>query len=103
MEITADGSTLVLHGAFDVRSTWEVQIAATDSQDSALSLLLKAQPGIPGKFRHITPYTQEITRGEATLYRARFTGFDALSSALSACKQLRANEYECMVVRNGNG
>ncbi len=86
-----------------MRSTWEVQIAATDSQDSALSLLLKAQPGIPGKFRHITPYTQEITRGEATLYRARFTGFDALSSALSACRQLRANEYECMVVRNGNG
>lgn len=27
MEITADGSTLVLHGAFDVRSTWEVREA----------------------------------------------------------------------------
>ncbi|MBS2938745.1 STAS domain-containing protein [Nocardioides sp. J2M5] len=27
MEITADGSTLVLHGAFDVRSTWEVRNA----------------------------------------------------------------------------
>jgi anti-anti-sigma factor len=27
MEIIADGSTLVLHGAFDVRSTWEVRDA----------------------------------------------------------------------------
>ena len=27
MDITRDGSTLVLHGAFDVRSTWEVRTA----------------------------------------------------------------------------
>ncbi|UFN44319.1 STAS domain-containing protein [Nocardioides okcheonensis] len=27
MEITTDGATLVLHGAFDVRSTWEVRNA----------------------------------------------------------------------------
>lgn len=82
------------------RSPWEVQIAATDSRDSALALLSEAQTGISGRFEHIAPHTEAITNGAATLYRARFTGFDARSAAASACKELRARSYECMVVQN---
>ncbi len=34
MDIISDGTTLVLHGAFDVRSTWEVRAAIYERLDS---------------------------------------------------------------------
>ncbi|EKJ94473.1 D-alanyl-D-alanine carboxypeptidase [Bradyrhizobium lupini HPC(L)] len=79
------------------RSRWEVQIAATDSEAAARSLLANARSNI-GNYSGIAPYTEAVQSGSATLYRARFTGFEDQSSAVSACKALKARSYACVVM-----
>jgi D-alanyl-D-alanine carboxypeptidase (penicillin-binding protein 5/6) len=79
------------------RSRWEVQIAATDSEAAARSLLANARSNI-GSYTGIAPYTEAVQSGSATLYRARFTGFEDQSSAVSACKELKAQSYACVVM-----
>ncbi|CUX36290.1 D-alanyl-D-alanine carboxypeptidase [Agrobacterium tumefaciens] len=79
------------------RSRWEVQIAATDSEAAARSLLANARSNI-GNYAGIAPYTEAVQSGSATLYRARFTGFEDQSSAVSACKELKAQSYACVVM-----
>jgi D-alanyl-D-alanine carboxypeptidase (penicillin-binding protein 5/6) len=91
----------------DVRSVrtsdnWAVQIAATNSREMALTLLAQARSGMSNSFSHILPSAQAITRESTTLYRARFTGFDERSVAVSACKELRSHDYDCIVVQ-GHG
>ncbi|MES5043776.1 D-alanyl-D-alanine carboxypeptidase [Rhizobium nepotum] len=80
------------------RSRWEVQIAATDSEAAARSLLANARSDIAGSYAGIAPYTEAVQSGSATLYRARFTGFEDQSSAVSACKELKAQSYACVVM-----
>ncbi len=80
------------------RSRWEVQIAATDSEAAARSLLANARSDIAGSYSGIAPYTEAVQSGSATLYRARFTGFEDQSSAVSACKELKAQSYACVVM-----
>ncbi|KIV64784.1 D-alanyl-D-alanine carboxypeptidase [Rhizobium sp. UR51a] len=79
------------------RSRWEVQIAATESEAAARSLLANARSNI-GNYSGIAPYTEAVQSGSATLYRARFTGFEDQSSAVSACKALKARSYACVVM-----
>lgn len=79
------------------RSRWEVQIAATDSEAAARSLLANARSNI-GSYTGIAPYIEAVQSGSATLYRARFTGFEDQSSAVSACKELKAQSYACVVM-----
>ena len=80
------------------RSRWEVQIAATDSEAAARSLLANARSNIARNHAGIAPYTEAVQSGSATLYRARFTGFEDQSSAVAACKALKAQSYACVVM-----
>ncbi|NTF08175.1 D-alanyl-D-alanine carboxypeptidase [Agrobacterium rubi] len=82
------------------RSDWEVQLAAADSQAAAMSLLRNARQSIASDYSGIAPYTEAVRSGAATLYRARFTGFDSQAAALSACKNLKAHDYSCVVMAN---
>lgn len=84
------------------RSRWEVQIAATDSEAAALSMLKSAKASLSSGHAGVAPYTEAVSTGGATLYRARFTGFDTQAEALSACKDLKARSYSC-VVMTSNG
>jgi len=84
------------------RSRWEVQIAATDSEAAALSMLKSAKDSLSSGHAGVAPYTEAVRTGGATLYRARFTGFDTQAEALSACKDLKARSYSC-VVMTSNG
>jgi D-alanyl-D-alanine carboxypeptidase len=45
------------------------------------------------------PFTEPVVKGNATLYRARFSGFDH-DRAEAACRYLKRNEFECLAVRN---
>ena len=38
-------------------------------------------------------------KGDKTLYRARFAGFDK-EQAEAACKHLKRNDIDCMTVKN---
>lgn len=88
--------------ATGTRSAWEVQIAAADSEAAALSLLKSAKSSLSSGYSGLAPYTEAVRSGNATLYRARFTGFDNQADALSACKDLKAQSYSC-VVMSSNG
>lgn len=79
---------------------WEIQIAATDSDKAAKILLSKAQSDALAGFSEISSYTQRIKSNVATLYRARFTGFDNRSSAASACQALKSHSYSCLMLPN---
>ncbi|MGC4023916.1 MAG: SPOR domain-containing protein [Mesorhizobium sp.] len=82
------------------RGGWEIQIAASDSDAAAQSLLAKAKADALGRYGKISPYTQRTTSRSDTLYRARFTGFDSRSAAMSACKALKSHSYACLLLPN---
>ncbi|MFS8122545.1 D-alanyl-D-alanine carboxypeptidase [Rhizobium sp. BR 250] len=97
MQVSAIPKPAPAAAATGQRSRWEVQIAATDSEAAARSLLANARSNI-GNYAGIAPYTEAVQSGSATLYRARFTGFEDQSSAVSACKELKAQSYACVVM-----
>jgi D-alanyl-D-alanine carboxypeptidase len=45
------------------------------------------------------PFTERVEKGETTLYRARFAGFDRVK-AEAACKYLKKNEIACLALKN---
>ncbi|WP_246749513.1 D-alanyl-D-alanine carboxypeptidase [Agrobacterium rosae] len=99
-EITNSISASVAIPAIRERGGWEIQIAASDSDAAAQSLLAKAKVDALGKYGEISPYTQRTTSRADTLYRARFTGFSSRSAALSACNALKSHSYACLVLPN---
>ncbi|OMP71438.1 peptidase M15 [Agrobacterium tumefaciens] len=82
------------------RSQWVVQIAATPTKAGAQALLEKAHEDLTSKFKRVTFYTEPVTTGSETLYRARLDGFETRAAALSACKLLKSQNFACMVLAN---
>ncbi|WP_245507282.1 D-alanyl-D-alanine carboxypeptidase [Rhizobium sp. PP-CC-3G-465] len=99
-DITNSISVSVAKTATSERGGWEIQIAASDSNAAAQSLLARAKADALGKYGAISPYTQRTTSRSDTLYRARFTGFGSRSAAISACKALKRHSYACLVLPN---
>jgi serine-type D-Ala-D-Ala carboxypeptidase (penicillin-binding protein 5/6) len=46
----------------------------------------------------VTYYTESVATMAGILYRARFAGFDSRDAAASACEQLKARSFACMLV-----
>jgi len=46
------------------------------------------------------PFTERVTKGETTLYRARFAGFDDKDRAEAVCRVLKRNEIACLALKN---
>lgn len=80
---------------------WRVQLGATGSESEAISMLGRAMDRLDGKFQGVTPYTETVHSGSATLYRARFSGFSNQAAAQSACKTLASAKFTCQVVPAG--
>ncbi len=79
---------------------WVIQIAAADSKDGAMKILNKAQ-SLGGKaLAGANPFTQEVQKGSATLFRARFSGFDTKKQAWNACEALKKKQYGCFALNN---
>ena len=49
---------------------------------------------------HAQSFTEAVSKGEKTLYRARLAGFQQKDDAEAACKELKQNDFECMIIRN---
>jgi D-alanyl-D-alanine carboxypeptidase len=45
------------------------------------------------------PFTERVTKGRETLYRARFVGLDE-SGAEAACRYFKRNKIACFTVKN---
>jgi D-alanyl-D-alanine carboxypeptidase len=79
------------------RTGWVIQVAATDNQNKALAILAAAKSKNK-LLASAESFTEQVSKGNATLYRARFGGFES-ESAENACKSLKKTGYSCFVQR----
>jgi D-alanyl-D-alanine carboxypeptidase len=82
-----------------VRSGWLIQVGAFPLESEAKERLQSAQAKAKTVLRAADPFTEPVLKGDTTLYRARFAGFDK-NQAEAACKQLRRNDIACLTVKN---
>jgi len=80
------------------RSGWAIQIGAFEEEAEAKERLSAAQTKAGGVLKKADPYTERITKGEKTYYRARFAGFDR-DQAEAACKQLKRSDIVCISMK----
>ena len=81
------------------RGGWLIQIGAFDAEDDARQHLSSAQIKVPNLLAAADPFTERVQKGDRSLYRARFAGFDK-NTAEAACRQLKRNDFECMAIKN---
>jgi D-alanyl-D-alanine carboxypeptidase len=77
---------------------WKIQLAATPTQGSAEELLDKAIAKAAKVLAGVSPYTEPVQAGNATLYRARFGGFANKETARAACAQLTKQNFNCLAI-----
>lgn len=82
-----------------VRTGWFIQIGATDNVGSAEQLLERARTRAAQVLSGAEPFTEPVAKGDTTLYRARFAGFNE-KTAQAACKALQRNSIACFAIRN---
>ncbi|MFY8116066.1 MAG: SPOR domain-containing protein, partial [Rhabdaerophilum sp.] len=80
--------------ASPARSGWVIQLAAAESDAKARSILDQAIEKTGRALKAAEPFTEAVTKGGTTLYRARFAGFDA-DEAQAACKTLKRSGFNC--------
>ena len=76
------------------RAGWVIQLGATDDEIKARSLLSKAKTSNPKMLSDADAFTEKVQKGDATLYRARFAGFES-GEAEAACKALKRSGFSC--------
>ena len=77
---------------------WVIQIGAYGGEDEARQHLNLAQSKLQ-KFTGVDPFTERVQKGDTTLYRARFAGFDR-TTAEAACRQLKRSDFACMALKD---
>jgi len=75
-----------------------IQIGAFDQEAEAKNRLSAAR-SIAKELEKADPFTERVDKGNKTIYRARFAGFDK-EQAETACKSLRRGEIPCMMLKN---
>lgn len=81
-------------------SGWVIQIAAADSEAGAHKLLSNAKAKGGKALSKAEPFTQAVEKGSATLYRARFSGFENKQVAWNACAALKKQKISCYALTN---
>jgi D-alanyl-D-alanine carboxypeptidase len=81
------------------RGEWSIQLGAFPTEAAALATLKEARESTGRQLGTADPYTERVERSGMTLIRARFAGFDR-AGADAACRALKSNDYDCMLVRN---
>jgi D-alanyl-D-alanine carboxypeptidase len=87
------------HGAA-THTGWIVQVGAFDVERDAQQRLSNAHAKIGHVLDNADPFTEPVMKGDKTLYRARFAGFQQKDEADAVCKQLKRNDIDCMTIRN---
>jgi D-alanyl-D-alanine carboxypeptidase len=82
------------------RAGWVIQVGAFDAEHDAQQRLSKAHAKMGHALDRADPFTETVMKGEKTLYRARFAGFQQKDEAEAVCKQLKRNDIDCMTIKN---
>ncbi len=80
--------------AAPARTGWVIQLAAAESESKARTILDSAVEKTGKILKRAEPFTEAVTKGGSTLYRARFGGFEA-EEAQDACKALKRSGFNC--------
>lgn len=81
------------------RSGWIIQVGAFPDEDEARQKLANAKSKAAKLLSEADSFTEPVSKGEKTLYRARFAGFKQ-HEAEAACRYLKQNDFACMAIRN---
>jgi cell division septation protein DedD len=79
---------------------WIVQIGAFDIEREAQRQLSSAQAKAGHVLDNADPFTEVVVKGDKTLYRARFAGFQQKDEAEAVCKQLKLRDIDCITIKN---
>jgi D-alanyl-D-alanine carboxypeptidase len=82
-----------LHGG------WVIQIGAFDGEGEARQHLSEAKLKVHATLAAADPFTERVQKGDTTLFRARFAGFDK-TTAEAACRQLKRSDFACMALKD---
>jgi D-alanyl-D-alanine carboxypeptidase len=82
-----------------VRHGWMIQVGAFDEEKEARVRLNSARSRARKLLGHADPFTEPVTKGEKTLYRARFAGLDK-HQAEAACRTLKRKDIACLPIKN---
>jgi len=80
-------------------SGWIIQIGAFETAGEAKQRLDAAQSKAKSVLAGADAFTEPVTKGDKTFYRARFAGLEK-SQAEATCKQLKRNDISCMTLKN---
>jgi D-alanyl-D-alanine carboxypeptidase len=81
-------------------SRWVIQLGAPEDEGKAREILDEARQAARGVLAKASPFTEKVVRDGATLYRARFSGFDEADDAQEACKSLKRSGFACFATRS---
>ncbi|WP_182084559.1 D-alanyl-D-alanine carboxypeptidase family protein [Aureimonas sp. ME7] len=84
--------------AIQPSSGWVVQIAATPVEATAYDILAEARQRTGSALASASPFTEAVSSGSQTLYRARFSGFADKAAANAACEALKSRSYACYAI-----
>jgi D-alanyl-D-alanine carboxypeptidase len=79
---------------------WVIQLGAMDDEGKAKSMLAEARQRGGGALAKAAPFTERVTHGGTTLFRARFSGFAEAEAAQDACRALKRNGFTCFATRS---
>jgi D-alanyl-D-alanine carboxypeptidase len=98
-EQAANASAAVPPSKTSSRSGWMIQLGAVPEENKASELIERARSSGRHVLSKAEPFTEKVTKDGATLYRARFAGFDE-DAAQTACKVLKRNGFACFATRS---
>ncbi|AWN54914.1 D-alanyl-D-alanine carboxypeptidase [Methylobacterium sp. 17Sr1-1] len=79
---------------------WVIQLGAMDDEGKAKSMLADARQRGGSALGKAAPFTERVTHGGTTLFRARFSGFSEAEAAQDACRALKRNGFTCFATRS---
>jgi D-alanyl-D-alanine carboxypeptidase len=82
-----------------IHTGWIIQIGAFETAGEAKQRLDAAQSKAKSVLGRADGFTEAVTKGDKTFYRARFAGLEK-SQAEATCKQLKRSEITCMTLKN---
>jgi D-alanyl-D-alanine carboxypeptidase len=77
---------------------WIIQIGAFDIERDAQRQLSSAHAKAAHVLDNADPFTEVVMKGDKTLYRARFAGFQQKDEA--EAKQLKLQDIDCITIKN---
>lgn len=83
-----------------IASKWVIQLGATDDEAKAKAILARARAKASGPLADASGFTEKVEKGGATLFRARFAGFEESKDAEKACAQLKRGGFACFATRS---